>query len=1371
MINKKQHKLAFGTKLSLIILLLVLLISLPILFFVYNYIDIKIKDKTQNILVDNSKQIAEKINSQLNEILYQINPIAESLENLISTNDINKVKDKINNTLDQNKHISGIWIMLNPEEFVSNENISDFLYASVLGNITKVFVNNSNNKHIFKPLNNIKENQFLDIFKELKYSRRNTISAPSIISDYGTLYSTIQLSIPVTVSGRFIGVVGIHLSSQFIGNILKYSFLNDDAISAIFSNSGDVIFINNDHYNKEANINNFNIYKSETMLEIEKAIKSTYSYSINQHSAMTNSKAFTTVIPIHLKKYNTNWALVNVYPDKSFFTDLNNFTNFYILIVILGLLLMIALIHAYLKFQLKPLRNYLKFSNNISNGFYLQEINEKYLSKSDEIGNLFQSLKTIQESLRNKDTVAMKKYEEQNKYITGTKLLLEQMRGNQDIQVLAKNVLSFLAKFIDAQVGTFYLYNDETKVLELSASFSFTKRKGDHYKINLGEGVLGQAAIEKQIVFLTEIPPDYISISSALGDAVPQNIIIAPFVYEDKLIGVIELATYLQFDDAQIEFIKNGLENIAIAFNSAGVNKKVNLLYQEAQNQAEKLQTQQEELIATNEELEAQTVALRNSEHKLIEQQEELQAINEELEEKTSFLEKQKGEIIQKNEELLVAQYEIAQKAKEIELTSQYKSEFLANMSHELRTPLNSILILATNLFENSAGNLVDDQVESSKIIYQCGIDLLNLINDILDLSKIEAGKMTMNFQATEIIHIADSINKNFKKLVENKGLKLIVDIAADLPKEINTDSQRLEQVIKNFVSNAVKFTSKGEISVLIRHPDESVKLRIPVNNHKQALEICIKDTGIGIPKNKQREIFEAFHQLESHLSRNYNGTGLGLSIAKEITHLLNGVINLKSIEGEGSEFSIIIPINTPIAESDTNNLGINESSRIILEANNELSTESVLHNLSDMHVEDYKQEISELFTAEINMANIEDDRNSLKEGDKLILVVEDDLIFAKILYEQVTHKSFKCIYTATGEEALALADKFKPDAIILDIKLPGINGWEVLQFLKENPNTRHIPVHMMSGEGNTIDAKRNGAVGFISKPTTKDKLDKALTNLENLMKKKIKDLLVVEDDSKLRKSIIGLLKADDVTTYEADSGAQALQFLKYYNIDCMVLDLTLPDMTGFDLLNIIQRESDINIPPIIVYTGKDLSKEEETKILKFAESIIIKGVKSEERLIDETALFLHRVVDKIQVHSKDIILNLHDKDSVFKDKNVLLVDDDIRNAFAVSKVLKEKGINITVAENGEKAIEALKSDTSFNMVLMDIMMPIMDGYTAITKIRTELNMKKLPIIALTAKAMKEDRDKCINAGANDYLSKPIDLNKLYSLLRVWLYK
>ena len=1149
---------------------------------------------------------------------------------------------------------------------------------------------------------------------------------------------------------------------NFIHKIFENSMYKKEMNSILVTNSGNIIYNSKSTLQSLNTINEFKLYNNDKMQEIQKAVRASYDFSFTDYSVYNHCQSFATISTINLNYFKNAWSLITIYPETLFVNEFRDFSKLYVSFIIFGIILITILIHLLIKKYLKPIKYYLSISDNVAKGFYLQEINPEYLLQKNEIGNLFNSLKTIQESLRKKDTSALKKYEEQNKYITGLKLLLEQMRGNPDITILSKNVLAFLSKFVNAQVGTLYLFNEDTSKLELSSTYSFTKRKGDHFQIALGEGVLGQVALEKQIVYLTEIPDDYISINSALGETQSKNIIIAPFVYESNLIGVIELATFLEFDDAQIEFIKSGLENIAIAFNSAKVNQKINVLYQNAQHQAEKLQTQQEELIATNEELESQTVALRSSEHKLIEQQEELQAINEELEEKTSFLEKQKAEIITKNEELLLAQYEIAQKAKEIELTSKYKSEFLANMSHELRTPLNSILILATNLFENSKNNLLDDQVESSKIIYQCGIDLLNLINDILDLSKIEAGKMTLNFQPTEIIHIADSIKKNFKQLVENKGLELIIDIEDELPREIITDSQRLEQVIKNFISNAIKFTSRGSISILVRHPNEKTKISIPHKSKEDILEICIKDTGIGIPKIKQNQIFEAFRQLENHLSRNYNGTGLGLSIAKEITHLLNGEILLRSVEGVGSEFSIFIPINN--REELISNQLPEESQQSENINYNELP---VLKALDEMDVKPR----NDMFSAEINMLNSLDDREKIKEGDKLILIVEDDTVFARVLYDQVVTKAFKCIYTTTGEEALALAEKFKPDAVILDIKLPGMNGWEVLRHLKENQSTRHIPVHMMSGEGNTIDAKRNGAVGFISKPTTKDKLDKALTNLENLMKKKIKDLLVVEDDENLRKSIIGLLKADDVTTFEADSGSQALQYLKYYNIDCMVLDLTLPDMTGFDLLNILQKEVDINVPPIIVYTGKDLSKDEESKILKFAESIIIKGVKSEERLIDETALFLHRVVDKIQVQSKDIVLNLHDKDSVFKDKNILLVDDDIRNAYAISKVMKEKGINITVAENGEKALDALKSDSVFDLVLMDIMMPIMDGFTAMTKIRGELKMKKLPIIALTAKAMKEDREKCINAGANDYLSKPIDLNKLFSLLRVWLYK
>jgi CheY-like chemotaxis protein/signal transduction histidine kinase/CHASE3 domain sensor protein len=743
----------------------------------------------------------------------------------------------------------------------------------------------------------------------------------------------------------------------------------------------------------------------------------------------------------------------------------------------------------------------------------------------------------------------------------------------------------------------------------------------------------------------------------------------------------------------------------------------------ELSTQAEELQIQQEELRQLNEELEQQAQNLKQ-------QQEELQMTNEELEEQTQSLE-------EKNKEVEASKNDIEQKTKQLEISSKYKSEFLANMSHELRTPLNSLLILSKDLSENRKKNLDEVQVESAEIIYKSGHDLLVLINEVLDLSKIEAGKMGINVEKVSLKNLTDTLLRDFKHHAQQKGLKLICKLGAALPEFIHTDSQRLNQILKNLISNAIKFTEKGSVTISVNR------------NSETTLNISVTDTGIGISEDKQTAIFEAFQQAEGGTSRKYGGTGLGLSISRELAKLLEAEIKLSSKPNQGSTFSLIIPLEIHPEQESVNTITL----------------KPVLHT---PRPDSYQDKIDANY---LNYLTIEDDRNTIKTDDKVVLIIEDDLKFASILLKQANIKGFKCLSAATGEDGLLLASKYKPQAIILDMGLPGIKGQQVLHELKANPSVRHIPVHIISANDRSLEPIREGAVEYLMKPISKDGLEEAFNRIENFVNRKMKNLLIIEDSENSRKAMKILIGNGDVKCFEAATGKEALAMYEQNHIDCIILDIGLPDMSGFDLIQKLEDIKGHNMPPIIVYTGKELTKEENNLLQKYAESIIIKGIKSEERLLDETALFLHRTISNLPKSKQMIINSLYDKEAIFHSKKILLVDDDMRNVFALSKILQERGMEVIKSENGKKALEMLDTHADIDLVLMDIMMPEMDGYEAMKRIRSQEKLKDLPVIALTAKAMKDDKQKCIDAGANDYITKPIDVERLLSLMRVWLSK
>jgi CheY-like chemotaxis protein/HAMP domain-containing protein/putative methionine-R-sulfoxide reductase with GAF domain len=947
----------------------------------------------------------------------------------------------------------------------------------------------------------------------------------------------------------------------------------------------------------------------------------------------------------------------------------------------------------------------------------------------------------------------------QNWHEAGQAELSNKIRGDQNTAELAQNVINYLATYLQSQVGAIYLQDDDD-ILRLYASYAYKKRKNVANEFKVGEGLVGQAALEKKSILITEVPDDYITINSGLGESKPLNILVTPLIYDGRVSGVIELGSFYEFFDQHFYFMEQAAESIAIALQSALARVRVKQLLEKTQLQARELQAQQEELKATNEEmqsqqeelrvaneeLEEQTQALKQSEEMLKKQQEELKSSNIELEKKTKILQAHQHEIEQKNLALEKARREIEKKARELETSSEYKSEFLANMSHELRTPLNSIQILSRLLYENKERTLTDKQSNFARTIHSSGSDLLNLINEILDLSKIEAGKMALNLEQMPLSLLPAYVQQNFEHLTQEKGIYLKVEMGEYLPIDIVTDRQRVEQIMKNLLSNAIKFTEQGGITVKIGRPAEGTNFKQSGLNAQQTIAIEVHDTGIGIPADKKELIFQAFQQVEGTSNRKYGGTGLGLSISLELTRLLGGEIRVESELGKGSIFTLYLPQET----------------------RSEWAGSEVSEQKNDTPV----STVTPGVPVPLKRVNeIRDDRLDINENDRSMLIIEDDANFAKLLFVIAREKGFKCLLAEDGEAGLQLANQYKPSAIILDVGLPRMNGWTVMSRLKSIPETRHIPVYFISGHDTRMKALHMGAIGFLGKPVTLDGLNNAFEKINKMLSKDIKKLLIVEDDKIMCDNMVELIGNTDVLITTASKGKEAIRLLSRGDFDCMVLDLGLADISGFDLIEKIHKQGNISDLPIIIYTGKELSKKEESRLRKHADSIIIKGVKSTDRLLDEVSLFLHRGDTEQQERKQEKERAKHSEKKIFKGKKILIVDDDVRNIFALSSVLEEKEMEIVNAENGIEALELLEKQNHLDLILMDIMMPEMDGYETIRRIRQQSKYTKIPIIALTAKAMKGDRQKCIDSGASDYLSKPVDMEKLLSLLQVWLYR
>ncbi len=941
------------------------------------------------------------------------------------------------------------------------------------------------------------------------------------------------------------------------------------------------------------------------------------------------------------------------------------------------------------------------------------------------------------------------------------------LQGQRDLQTVSKQILSELAPLVFAQHGVFYTKDGQAEqpMLKLLSTYAYRERKHLANQFHLGEGLVGQAALEKDRILLTEVPHDYIKINSGLGEATPMNVIVLPVVFENEVKAVIELASFQRFSETHLAFLDQLTESIAIVLNTIEAGMRQEELLKQSQSLAEELQGQQRELTETNQRLEQQARSLQASEELLKQQREQLQQTNEELEEKAELLATQNAEVERKNREIDRARQALEEKAEQLALSSKYKSEFLANMSHELRTPLNSLLILSKLLSENADSNLTPKQVDFATTIYSAGADLLSLINDILDLAKIESGTMGVDVGVVQFGDVRDEVERTFRQIATDKNINFTVDLAATLPRNLHTDGKRLQQILRNLLSNAFKFTEQGAVTLRIDPVTQGWSFDHEALNKAQVVvAFAVTDTGIGIAPDKQKIIFEAFQQADGTTSRKYGGTGLGLSISREIARLLGGEIRLLSEPGKGSTFTLYLPQVYPTTTTVSRDTETSASTTIMplpTRGNGGNGGTATASAAVELAVE------SELLLH----GEISDDREAINPGDRVLLIIEDDPPFARILLDLARDKGFKGIIASRGDLGLALARKWKPDAITLDLQLPIVDGWSVLDRLKHDPATRHIPVHIISVMEGRHRGLHQGAIAYLQKPVTKEALDESLANIKQFVERGVKNLLVVEDDEAQRKSIIELIGEGDVRSTAVGTAAEALTALREGQYDCMVLDLGLPDMTGFELLEQLKQAGLLGDLPIIVYTAKDLTKQEETELKRVAETIIVKDVNSMERLLDETALFLHRVEANLPQPKRRMLEQIHKNDPVLAGKKVLIIDDDVRNIFALTSVMERQRMHVIYAENGRDGIKLLEQTPDVDIVLTDIMMPEMDGYETARAIRQNPAIRTLPIIALTAKAMKGDREKCIAAGASDYITKPVDTDQLLSLLRVWLYR
>lgn len=953
-------------------------------------------------------------------------------------------------------------------------------------------------------------------------------------------------------------------------------------------------------------------------------------------------------------------------------------------------------------------------ASNISNGNYDIRVDD---TKSDALGSVGESLNSMGSSLKASfDLLSQKEWLQ-----TGIAQLNNVMIGDKTLEKLSKDVIEFLCQYTKSSAGVIYAV-DGDELYGISGYSYLPNKNREHIK--RGEGLIGQCVVSKKILELKSFSERDVQITYALGEIKPKHILAVPLI-DTKIEGAFELASVREYTEIDLEFLQAVSNNIAIAIKSTQNRKRVLELLEETQSQSEELRIQHSELEAMNAELETQTEKLQASEEELRVQQEELEQTNEELSERSVLLEERNTEIQKKSEAL--------------ELTTRYKSEFLANMSHELRTPLNSILLLSRLLSENNNKSMNSEEIEFAKVIQSSGNSLLGLIDEILDLSKIEAGKMELEFLDVSTKEITDNLSNLFSIVAKEKKIDFEI-ISKEAPLVIKTDKMRLEQILKNLISNAIKFTEKGSVSLEIKVNDDDDKI------------ICfiVKDTGIGIPLDKQPLIFEAFQQADGSTKRKYGGTGLGLSISRELARLLKGEIILHSTVNEGSTFTLCLPVFGSALKKVT----VEKLPPVEIE-----------------HIENADAENQKKYLSTIIPDEIEDDRNSILENDKVILIVEDDINFAKSLLAFSRKKGYKGVVAVRGDYALNFALLYKPIGVLLDIELPVKSGWEILEELKNNSQTKHIPVHIMSSHKLKQESLLKGAVDFLDKPVAFDKIPDVFMRIEHIINKESQKVLIIEDNPKHAKALSYFLESYNINSEIKSEVSEGLKALNKTAVDCVILDMGIPDKQAYEILDSVKKNPGLENLPVIVFTGKSLSLKEEVKIKKYADSIIVKTAHSYQRMLDEVSLFLHLVEEnKGPDGKKENYKKLNLLNNILFDKTVLIVDDDVRNIYSLTKALEVFKMNVITAFDGKEAIKMLEENPNTDIVLLDMMMPNMDGYETAEKIRSNSKHLTLPLIAVTAKAMTGDREKCIKAGASDYITKPVDIDQLLSLLRVWLY-
>ena len=1004
-----------------------------------------------------------------------------------------------------------------------------------------------------------------------------------------------------------------------------------------------------------------------------------------------------------------------------------------LVLLVVGLLIIVGTLWMLSRLVVSPINRLTARMTRLADGDLDVDING--LQRGDEIGAIARALEVFRRnSLASRDANWVKLSVGE----VGAALQPAQNPGDY-----AQALVSEIAPRIGAGIGVLFLWDEDAAELRLQGSYGFQRRKHLGLRYALGEGLIGQAALERKRIGVQQVPDEFFGIHSALGEAQPRHLVAVPLLLKGRLLGVFEFGTFQHFTPTQEAFIDAVLPTVALGLDNIRRAEETQLLLEHTRAQAEELQrsqvalqAQEEELRATNEELQGKTVELEEqaqrlsaSEEELRVQAEELQASNEELRQKTEVLNEQK-------DVLQVLQRETEFKAQELARASQYKTDFLANMSHELRTPLNSLLILSKELAENESGHLDAEEVEAAAVIHDSGSNLLRLINDILDLSKIEAGKMDVHREEVRVDAIAREVTRHFRHMAVESRLEFAIDVDPQVPEALVTDRSKLQQILNNLLGNAFKFTREGKVTLRLSLADEALLTRVGAPAGRAHVALAVLDTGIGIPAERLDSIFEAFEQVDSSTSRHYGGSGLGLAIARRLAQLLDGHLVVDSEPGKGSMFALVLPL-LPLPASG----GGPAAPQVERPLQAPPPARTVTAPLIDW---------------------IPDDRHAIAAGDTVILTIEDDPAFARILVDLIRRKGHRALAAADGESGLELARRYRPTGILLDVMLPGMDGWSVMQHLKHDPVTAAIPVHFISAVDEAAKGVALGAVGYLTKPVDRKALIAAFDHLLEVAGKIVRKLLLVDDDDDSRLALTRLLQADNVEIDQVASGEEALQRIATHSYDCIVLDLNLGGISGIEFLE--RAVNLVAVPPVVIYSAQELSREESLKLRQYTDSIVIKGKRSPERLLDEVSLFLHSIGSR-GAHATP------SDDTQLGGRKLLLVDDDMRNLFALSKSLRARGMNVVLAQDGYKALQQLQENGDIELVLMDIMMPGMDGYETTREIRRQPQWAELPIIAVTAKAMHGDRDKCLEAGANDYLTKPVDLDKLLSMIRVWLQK